>query len=418
MRAGRRGCRPRRRPGARPGRASSARSARANASGATARSSTLGRCSSTTTQVDSSSTGKLNTRERSERCAPSVLVALTGDIGRDERERAPRHRVVGVGRGDPWPRASRRTGTWRQAGSGPSTMPASRHPATTARGSTGARPRPAAARPRGAEHGGGDERRDRHRRVVEVDRRLGARVRERVEQQLGQRDERESRREQGEREQGQAAGRRGTRDRAPRAQPRRAATARRAACGRCPRETRRRPRTSTRTESRLRGRSAGRSRARRSRTRERPRRRSRAPTRTRRWEYAYQRPSAATTRPTCSFVVQASTAQSGEGQQPVLVEVPDRSEQQRRGERHGMEVVEHEPLGGRVEEVGEPEAEPGPLAAQVLPREQVDRNGAERDRHRLRDEQQRRVGPEPPERRERRRRSGRSARPAARSAHP
>ena len=66
-----------------------------------------------------------------------------------------------------------------------------------------------------------------------------------------------------------------------------------------------------------------------------------------------------------------------------------------------MEVVEHEPLGRRVEEVGEREACRRPLRAEMAPPEQVDRHRAARDRRRLRDEEQRCVRPQPPERRER-----------------
>ena len=87
-----------------------------------------------------------------------------------------------------------------------------------------------------------------------------------------------------------------------------------------------------------------------------------------------------------------------EGQQPVLVEEPDRPEEERRRERDGMEVVDDEPLRRRVEEVDEREAEPGPLAAEVLAREQEDGHGPECYAGGLDDEEQVGARPQPPER--------------------
>ena len=49
--------------------------------------------------------------------------------------------------------------------------------------------------------------------------------------------------------------------------------------------------------------------------------------------------------------------EGGERQQPVLVEVPEGEEQQWAGERDGMELVQGQPLGWRVEQVREREAE-------------------------------------------------------------
>ena len=91
-----------------------------------------------------------------------------------------------------------------------------------------------------------------------------------------------------------------------------------------------------------------------------------------------------------------------ERQQAVLVEKPDRPEQERRRERDRMEVVDHEPLRRRVEQVDEREAEPRPFAAEVLAGEQEDRHGAERDADALNDEEHVGARPQPPERREQR----------------
>ena len=91
-----------------------------------------------------------------------------------------------------------------------------------------------------------------------------------------------------------------------------------------------------------------------------------------------------------------------ERQQAILVEEPDRAEQERRRERDRVEVVDDEPLRRRIEEVDEGEAEPRPVGAEVLAGEQEDGHGAERDGDGLDDEQQARVGPQPPERREER----------------
>ena len=56
------------------------------------------------------------------------------------------------------------------------------------------------------------------------------------------------------------------------------------------------------------------------------------------------------------------TGAEGEGQQAVLVEEPDRAEQERRRERDGVEVVDDEPLGRRIEEVDEREARAPPVS--------------------------------------------------------
>ena len=94
-------------------------------------------------------------------------------------------------------------------------------------------------------------------------------------------------------------------------------------------------------------------------------------------------------------------AATRERDEPVPVEEPERPEQERRRERDRVEVVEHEPLRRRVQEVGEREARGRPLRAEVPLAEQVDRHRAGRDGDGLGDEEERGVGPEPPERRER-----------------
>ena len=89
-----------------------------------------------------------------------------------------------------------------------------------------------------------------------------------------------------------------------------------------------------------------------------------------------------------------------EGDEPILVEKPDRSQEERGRERDGMEVVDHEPLCRRVEEVDEGECDPGAIAPEMLPCEQIDGNSAEGDGGRLRHEQELGTGPDPPQRNE------------------
>ena len=89
-----------------------------------------------------------------------------------------------------------------------------------------------------------------------------------------------------------------------------------------------------------------------------------------------------------------------EGKQAVLVQVPHREQQQRAGEGDRMELVERQPLGRRVEQVGEREGGAGPLRAEVLAGEPEDGQRTEGDRDRLGDEQGVRARPDEPERRE------------------
>ena len=62
-------------------------------------------------------------------------------------------------------------------------------------------------------------------------------------------------------------------------------------------------------------------------------------------------------------------SEDGEGNEAVLVEVPEGKKQQRARERDGVELAQGQPLDGRVEEVREREAEAGPFGAEVLPGE-------------------------------------------------
>ena len=130
---------------------------------------------------------------------------------------------------------------------------------------------------------------------------------------------------------------------------------------------------------------------------------------------AYQIPSPATTSPTSSFVVIASRAKTPNGDQAVLVQVPEGEEQERAGERDRVELVQRQPLGRRVQQVDE-----GERRARLA----RCRGACARARTRA----ARRARPRPPGRRaasrgsarstraaRTRRGSGRSARPAARS---
>ena len=105
----------------------------------------------------------------------------------------------------------------------------------------------------------------------------------------------------------------------------------------------------------------------------------------------------ATTRPICSFVRQAAPAHTREREEPLLVEEPDRAEEQRRRERHRVKVVDDEPLRGRVEQVYGAEEEARAVAAEVFPCQEVDGNRSESYGNRLDDQQELRARPEPPE---------------------
>ena len=70
------------------------------------------------------------------------------------------------------------------------------------------------------------------------------------------------------------------------------------------------------------------------------------PARQRRLESAYQSPMPAMTSGISSFVSAASHGEDREGNEPVLVEVPEREEQERARERDGVELVQRQPLDG------------------------------------------------------------------------
>ena len=89
-----------------------------------------------------------------------------------------------------------------------------------------------------------------------------------------------------------------------------------------------------------------------------------------------------------------------EGDEPVLVEVPEGEEQERGGERDRVKLVQGQPLRRRVEEIDECEPERRALAAEVLVRQPEDGQRTECDDDRLDDEQHLRARPDPPQRRE------------------
>ena len=131
-----------------------------------------------------------------------------------------------------------------------------------------------------------------------------------------------------------------------------------------PGRTSRRPRRSgLRTGSRPPARSAGRSPPSRRRAIAGPAIAITAPARRRPCATACQMPSIATDEPDLLLRQARRAGAERERQQPVLVEEPDRAEQQRCRERHRVEVVDHEPLRRRVEQVDEREAEPRPVAS-------------------------------------------------------
>ena len=248
------------------------------------------------------------------------------------------------------------------------------------------RSRPAALQPRRSEHGAGDQARDRARGVVEVDRGLRARVRRGGSAaSSGQRRcSAASGASSGRPASGSeqiAGGRRG-RD----CSRRRLDAARSGSVTRRPDDPGRRAAdrgvAALRTATRRPARSAARSTAVATTAIAAPATAITAPARRRPWATAYQMPSIATTSPICSFVRQAAPGAERERQQPVLVEEPDRPEEQRRRERDRVEVVDHEPLRRRVEEVDEREPEARPVRAEVLAGEQVHGHGAERDARR------------------------------------
>lgn len=257
--------------------------------------------------------------------------------------------------------------------------------------------RPATPQPGGAEHGCGKQPGDRRRRVVEPDRGLGGRAREHVHGELRHRGRRRERREQRQAEQRQKQvaevdevtrleRRLGHAERVPGGgahEPERGAAdgpvatgERRAARGGVVRHD------DGEGEHSRRDPGAGDRGARRA-----PPVGDRVPDSERRHG-----------QPDLLLRRERERGDEREGEQATLVQQPERRQEERRRERDGMEVVESEPLGRRVEEVDEREAGAGPLAFQVLAGEQEHGKGTERDPDRLRHEQERGVGPQPPER--------------------
>ena len=109
-------------------------------------------------------------------------------------------------------------------------------------------------------------------------------------------------------------------------------------------------------------------------------------------------PKPATTSAISSLQAAAAIASARKGQEPVFVEIPEGEEQERSREGDGMEFVEREPTGGRIEEVGEREPECGVRGAEMLARQPVHGKSSDCDRDRLSDEQQIRARPDPPQR--------------------
>ncbi len=87
-----------------------------------------------------------------------------------------------------------------------------------------------------------------------------------------------------------------------------------------------------------------------------------------------------------------------ERDQPLLVEVPEGEEEERRCEGHGVELAQRHPLHGGKEQVRDRKAGSRSLGAEVGPREPEDGQRAERDDERLGDEEQARARPQQPER--------------------
>ena len=93
-------------------------------------------------------------------------------------------------------------------------------------------------------------------------------------------------------------------------------------------------------------------------------------------------------------------SKDAEQHEPVFVQKPEGVEQQRTGECPGVELVEREPLQGRIDQVDEREPERGPLGAEVLAAEPEDGECAARESERLDGYEHVRARPDEPERRE------------------
>ena len=217
--------------------------------------------------VASPSTGKLKTAVRSERCAPSVFVALTGASGGTRRDRSLGDLRHARRRCAPAPEV-RPDRDVRQTGSGPSRIPADERRDDDRAALRAACPGVAPPQPRGAEDRGDHQPGKCPRGVVEVDRRLCPRVREEVQASSGSGGEGGERREQRQREERHEQVERGTATSRP---SRRRADdrpgIRDGGLDHAAAASRRRTRTVPRTASRRPGRSAGRRRPRRPRRR-------------------------------------------------------------------------------------------------------------------------------------------------------
>ena len=341
--------------------------------------------------------GKLSTRRRAERCAPSVFVALTTAFAGISRSALAAIRSCSVTcaavasvcspEGQVAPerdRAERVVGRDGEHDRGS--------------GERGGEVRPVSRYSRGAEHRCGHQHRDQPGRVVEADRRLRGRRREQVGGELrngGDEHERREQREQAERNQklqqvAQAApgerggddlprvGDRGAQDPAGRSadlvvarEEARAAGAVEVRDDDLDREGRDGD-SAERDQCALDPSPAG----------------ERVPD-----------PEPGDHEPDLLLGRHRGEREERERDQPVLVEVPEREQQERAGERDRVELVQRQPLRGRVEEVGEREPEPGALRVEVLAGEPEDRQGAERHRDRLGDEQRVRARPQEPQRR-------------------
>src|SRR5262249_49850967 len=91
-----------------------------------------------------------------------------------------------------------------------------------------------------------------------------------------------------------------------------------------------------------------------------------------------------------------------ERDESLLVQVPEREQQEWARQRNRVELVERQPLRRREDQVDEREPKSGLVGADMLPCKPEDRERAERDRDRLDGEQHVRARPDPPEWREER----------------
>ncbi len=365
--------------------------------GAVARSRMLGRVESTTTQRAPASRGKLSMRRRSERCAPSVFVALTGSpsVMRARTRRAASSCVETVTSS-----AGRRDAAGQRVPHGQRAQPivaqercSNCHPRE--------RPchRSAPARdPRCSQHRREHEPRDGPGRVVLLHRRLGRHRREQVDREL-----RRGRQQRQRCEQRQGSERRhqsdevahpalveGGREQAPGIRQRRLHHAARRATDRLVAAEERRRSVREVGHDDLHRDERERDTGERDRAACEP-----APPR--------QAVPEAESRDDQGNLLLRQDGDGGEqGERPeaVAVQEPHRVEQQRAGEHHRVELAQRRPLQRRIEQVGEGEAGRRGLRAQVPAREPEDRERAGSDSSRLDGQEELGSRPQPPERRE------------------